>query len=122
MGIKITGVKAEGRAGDVSDFVIFDISDIYYIELARPSKNTEKRPLFRTNHGSYFAIGTLEGLSFVLQNQGITYLDSTNLVNIDNISYIEETQFYTKAHFADGTYATVSQANMHKVKNIPRKL
>lgn len=104
-----------------SDFVVFDAADINYIELARPTKNADKQPLYYTKHGAYFSIGSLEGLAIVLRDYGITNLDSVNLVNISNIEYVEETRFYVRAHFPDGSYATVSKANMHKIQGIPRK-
>lgn len=121
-GVKITGIRFFDRSGDNDhDFVVFDIADILFIELARPSKNAPKQPLFHTEHGAYFPIGTLEGLEIVLAPYGITPLDNVNLVQLDKIDYLAESKYFLRVYFANGEYTSVSKANLHKIKHIQKR-
>lgn len=121
MPMRLLGVKAFGRDGTEDDYVVFNTSEIDYIELSKPSKNAEKIPLYHTHRGAFFALLTLEGISHLLQSEGITHLDSVNLVNINNVEYIVETSYYVRAYFRNGTYASVSKPNLCKVAHIPRR-
>lgn len=119
--MKIIGVRATGRTNDESDFQVFDVSDIYYVEMSKPSRNSDKQPLFHTSLGSFYQIGSLDGLRVVLADYNVTPLDIVNLVNIKSIRYIEETKYYIRAYFENGTYTSISKSNLYKVDDIPRK-
>lgn len=115
------GVKAEGRTGEDSDFVLFDSSDVYKVEMWQPSKNAKKVPLVKTKHGNYVSIQSLEGYVVLLGDEGFTHLDNVNVVNVNNVKYIVQTKFYIRAYFEDGTFASVSKANLSKVEHLPTK-
>lgn len=119
--MKILGVKAENRTGEDSDFITFDIADVNFIELWRPTKNADKIPMFHTKLGKFFQVGSLEGFSITLRKFGFTQLDTVNVVNLSNVEYVCESNFYTRAYFEDGTYTTISKSNLNKVNNIPKK-
>ncbi|HEY0828334.1 MAG TPA: LytTR family transcriptional regulator DNA-binding domain-containing protein [Bacilli bacterium] len=119
--MKIIGVKAENRTGDDSDFVTFDLSEINFIELWRPTKSAEKVPMFHTNSGNYLFIVTLEGLYKALKDYGFTQLDSVNVVNLNNVSYVEESKFFIRACFENGSSTSISKANLFKVENKPKR-
>lgn len=119
--MKIIGVKAEGRTGDDSDFVSFDLSEINFIDLWKPSKSAEKAPMFHTNSGKFLFILTLEGLSKALKEYGFTQLDSVNVVNLNNVSHVEESKFFIRACFEDGSSTSISKSNLFKVENKPKR-
>lgn len=118
--MQLTGVKAEGRVGDESDFVIFDVSDLLYIVLEKPSKSAPKQPLFVTKHGKYWTIGSLEGYGAVLKEFGVTRLDSVNLVNINNVVRVKDTGLTALVFFENGMSTTVSRSNLYKIEHLPR--
>jgi hypothetical protein len=119
--MKFTGVKAEGRTGEESDFCTFDSGDINFIVMANPTKHSDKQPLFITNSGRYYQIGTLDGLAIILEKLGFTKLDSINVVNLSNIVSIHEDLSFVHAYFENGSYTSISRKNLHKVSHIPRK-
>jgi len=119
--MKFTGVKAEGRTGEESDFCTFDSEDVNFIVMANPTKHSDKQPLFITNFGRFYQIGTLDGLAIILEKLGFTKLDSINVVNLNNIVSIHEDLSFVHAYFKNGSYTSISRKNLHKVNHIPRK-
>lgn len=118
--IRLAGVK-EIRQNDESDFVTFDIADLLMIEMGRPTKNSSKQPLFKTKRGNYWNAGTLEGLGVILKSYGVTNFDSVNLVNTNNVKLVKEIEGAYFAFFENGTFATVSKPNLHKIKDFPKR-
>ncbi|MGE5703196.1 MAG: LytTR family transcriptional regulator DNA-binding domain-containing protein [Clostridia bacterium] len=116
--IKISGIRLQ-RRNDETDFAIFDMNDVNFVTSFKPTKNSERILLYHTDHGEYMGVNTLEGVKRLWERYGFVTLDSVNVVNLNNIAYVDEVNF--RAYFHDGSFTTISRSKMELVKDLPRK-
>ncbi|MGG3284548.1 dipeptidyl aminopeptidase [Paenibacillus solani] len=89
-----------GKAG------FFCVKDILFIDLWEPKKNY-RVPRFHTRSGVYTVALTLESCRLGFPN--LVSLDNGNLVNLDQVDYIDPTAFGIIVRFK-GTNITTSMA------------
>lgn len=107
-----TGCKVDGRIGDISDFVTFDmVTDVYCMELSKKGDKRlpAKTPLFHTKFGVLFLLPTLDFFHHCLKDYGFDFIDPSYLVNIDKIKYIEKSEFGNLAHLENGLAIPISR-------------
>jgi hypothetical protein len=100
--------------------VKISLFDICYIDIYRPNRNKyyirfhtlERQYIFRL-------VGALDTCEDWFGDFGFTQLDTTNVVNINKIKYVDDN--LKLAWFDNTRYVTISNRNMYKVRLIPRK-
>jgi len=80
------GVKLLNRAGDETDFVTFDLLDVNYIDLFRPTDHSAKVPAYHTPCGSYLAISTLNEITVGYKQFGFKRYGGSTVVNENQIA------------------------------------
>lgn len=103
------GVKATGRIGDDTDFVIFKISDVDYIRMTHPTKNKTALPTYYTPQGAYYQLRTLDDVEMALKPRGFYKYDQSTIVNRKNIKHIHSTKTDTFIEFFSGGVISVSK-------------
>jgi DNA-binding LytR/AlgR family response regulator len=83
--VKILGIKINGRKGDDSDFQLFDLEEVNYIDLYRPRTSADQIPVYHTSHGEYAPVMTLKDLSIALRTYGFVRMDKSTIVNKSRI-------------------------------------
>lgn len=106
-----------GKRTGEHDF--FKVSDIHKIVSYSPKKNYHV-PLFYTTKGEFIAPLTIESCEEIFEPFGILKLDSPNLVNVNNIDFIDN---HCKVVFknGNGVEATISQGNKKLVEDLLKK-
>lgn len=80
------GIKLLNRKGDESDFVEFDLNDVNYIDMLRPTDSSCKVPAYHTADGSYLAIWTLNDLQEVYGGFGFRRYGGSTIVNENRVA------------------------------------
>lgn len=88
----------------------FKPEDIYFVEIEK------KVPLFHTRYGTFYQIVTLDGIYQCLNAYGFEYLDTVNLVNLNQIQSVDKERF--RVLFENGEHATLSRKNLKKIENL----
>ncbi|MGG0793805.1 LytTR family transcriptional regulator DNA-binding domain-containing protein [Brevibacillus laterosporus] len=116
--MKIMAICAE-RNYDNTDYKLLDSDDIFFIGFIHQGKI--KILTYHTIYGKYHPIGTLEGYRVLLEDHGFCSLDTVNVVNMNKIQSVVESEAGMRVYFEDGSSTTVSRAKSVLVKNYPRK-
>lgn len=105
--MKIIGVKMHGRINDISDFVEFDLQDVKYIDLWRPTEHSAKVPAYHTSRGSYLALSTIGDISKAYEKSGFQSFDKSTVINTSKIKKLVPTSTGTKVVFTDGSHVNI---------------
>jgi len=87
----------------------------------RPTSNG---PEFHTKRGTFYYPTTLEEFQSLLGESGFERLDRGNLVNMNHaVAFDKKTRkvYFEDPWSKDSLFATVSEANMHKVMHLVRE-
>lgn len=84
--IKIIGIKLLNRVGDDSDFVIFDLCSVNYIDLYRPTDHSAKVPAYHTPDGSYLAISSIRDLAAGYKRFGFKRYGGSTVINEQRVA------------------------------------
>lgn len=79
--MKVIGIKLLNRVGDDSDFVTFNIREVNYIDLYRPTDHSAKIPVYHTPHGSYMALSTIHDLAEGYKRFGFVRHGGSTIIN-----------------------------------------
>lgn len=101
---------------------VINVHDVCYVDLWRKhylSNHTKIR--FYTRKGQYWfrLNGSLETVVAQFEQFGFYPLDSVNVVNLNNILYVDEENKH--AYFDNILHATIADGKMDIVKHYPRK-
>lgn len=107
--MKKIGVKLLNRAGDETDFVAFDLFDVNYIDLCRPTDHSAKVPAYHTANGSYLAISTLYEISAGYKKFGFKRYGGSTVVNENRIADKIIGEKDTTIVFLDGSRVQVKK-------------
>lgn len=122
--MKILGVNVN-RKGDGSDFKVFKLSDVKYINVIR-KKNKDPQPIYHTSKGSYQEVSTLRDLSTMLSDKGFKRIDKSVIVNISKIKEIYKGEIGIIVVFTDESSINISSDSKYfqqsQVKLDPPKL
>lgn len=83
---KLIGIKLLNRIGDESDFVIFDISCVNYVDLYKPTENSGAVPAYHTPNGSYLALSTIRDLAKGYERFGFKRYGGSTVINESRVS------------------------------------
>ncbi|WP_020615793.1 LytTR family DNA-binding domain-containing protein [Paenibacillus daejeonensis] len=108
MVIKIVGVKTVGRKGDETDFKVFALSAVDYIDLYRPRTSSSLVPVYHTASGSYAPLMTLKDLSQALADYGFVQYDRSKIINNSRVKKIERVGKELRITFIDNVEILVS--------------
>lgn len=117
--IMFSGVNRETK--EVEEF---SIEEVYYVDLFKPKVTAKNGILqYHTKKGTYLGLVTLEDIKEHWRRFGFLPLDSVNVINVNNITYIIEDTFSVTAMFENGESTTISKNRLHMIEhlNIPRK-
>ncbi|GIP58682.1 LytTR family transcriptional regulator DNA-binding domain-containing protein [Paenibacillus woosongensis] len=106
--MRVLGVKITGRQGDDSDFVEFELSDVNYINLYKPSKSSESVPVYHTSDGSYAPLLKLKDISIALKNYGFVNFDQSTIVNRNRVKRTVKRKEGLNVTFVDFSVIVVS--------------
>ena len=67
--------------GDESDFVMFDLCMVNYIDLYRPTDHSAKVPAYHTPCGSYLAISSIRDLAAGYKRFGFKRYGGSTVIN-----------------------------------------
>lgn len=96
-----------GRTNESSDFVEFNLLDVNYIELWRPTEHSAKVPAYHTSHGSFIALSTIKDLSTGYRAYGFSAFDRSTVINNKKIKQMIVENNGTKIIFTDNSYVKV---------------
>jgi DNA-binding LytR/AlgR family response regulator len=85
---------------------------------------TADGPEFDTMDATYYYPTTLEELHLLFKDIGFERLDRTNLVNLNHVKAFDPKArkvFFEHPYHKDSKFATVSEANVHKVNHLIRE-
>ncbi|RUS45557.1 LytTR family DNA-binding domain-containing protein [Cohnella sp. AR92] len=105
-------LDAKGQPAEVN------LDEVLYI---RPTSNG---PEFHTKQGVFFYPTTLEEFQALLGESGFERLDRGNLVNMTHAKSFDKKSrkvYFEEAWTSGSFFATVSEANMHKVMHLVKE-
>jgi len=105
--MEIIGVKVEGRSGEESDFEIFKLNEVNYINLIAYKKSIQI-PVYHTVNGSFAPLLTLRDISKALKKYGFEHFDKSTIVNTRRIKGIKRGENVLLLKFVDLSEITVS--------------
>lgn len=112
--MKIIGVKVEKRTGEESDFVIFSLDDVNYINVHRPRKSSDLIPVYHTSEGAYAPLLTLRDISFALKKYGFDYFDKSTIVNKKRVKHIKRSKGALIVEFVDNSEIEISGRSRYR--------
>ncbi|OMF48635.1 LytTR family transcriptional regulator DNA-binding domain-containing protein [Paenibacillus peoriae] len=101
------GVKLLNRAGDDTDFVEFELSEVNFIDLWSATNSSVKVPCHHTFHGSFLSLHTLKDISQAYYPFGFRCYDQSTVVNENKIEDVVPVKNGTKIIFTDGSYVVI---------------
>lgn len=106
--MRMLGVKTTNRKGDDSDFVMFRLADVNYINMHKIKKNGDPVPIYHTRNGAYAPLLTLRDVSISLKSKGFEYADRSNIINKNRLRSKKVDVTGILLTFVDGTTLNVS--------------
>lgn len=113
-GEKYVNGKKTGEHG------FFKVRDIYKIVSFSPKPNYHV-PLFYTKYGVFSAPLTIEACKEILEPHGILLLDSSNLVNVNNIVDIDDRFQRVSVLFENGVEGVIARGNKKLLEDLIKK-
>ncbi|WP_185601641.1 LytTR family transcriptional regulator DNA-binding domain-containing protein [Paenibacillus sp. 598K] len=107
--IKIIGVKADNRQGDDSDFSVFALESVNYINVRRPGKTSDLVPVYHTSDGSFMPLLTLRDISTALKAYGFSYYDRSTIINNARVTKVTPTEEGQMLKFVDDVEIIVAK-------------
>ncbi|EJW14472.1 dipeptidyl aminopeptidase [Paenibacillus alvei] len=102
-----------------TEYGFFKPKEIFFIDVFQPKSNYFV-PRFHTKKGEFTVFLTLESCKVTFKH--LTKLDSGNLVDIDQITYVTESPFAITAYFPTGTKtANVSRVKRKYIEHLIKK-